>query len=222
MLNDFVDYHFEIKKIWKELNLPNLIIPFCTPMKPRPKFLVIGLNHSDFAPNNTAESNRIAMEFSTAIPKENTYVRHRHKFAQGLRNIIKKVQMDFKDFDYKPTDEWVGTNKIAIQTDSSGAKCIVNQEGYKRCQKKMNEVLISLIKFMKPKNVLLSGKDAAHIFPFYKDKKLGDMDYQKYHLDDEGNETTNLIPLHHFSWTTHYKRAADGIKEAIRNGYCNY
>ena len=75
---------------------------------------------------------------------------------------------------------------------------------------------------MKPKNVLLSGKDAAHIFPFYKDKKLGDMDYQKYHLDDEGNETTNLIPLHHFSWTTHYKRAADGIKEAIRNGYCNY
>ena len=222
MLNSFEEYHFEIKKIWKEPNLPNLIIPFCTPMKLRPKFLVIGLNHSDFSPKNRAESNRIAMEFSAAMPKENTYISHQHPFAEGLRKIITKVHNEHKDFDYKPTKEWVGTNKIALQSDSESLKKIImKHERYKDCEEKMNELLISLIKFMKPKNVLLAGIDATYIFPFYKDRKLKDMEYRKFELDDDSNETTNLIPLHHFSLSTHYELEANRLKKAIGNGYCD-
>ena len=221
-MKTFEDYFSQIKNIWSVLNLPNRIIPFCTPMKLKPKFLIIGLNHSDFAPDNRNLSNQIANEFSTDIPKVNTFVKHRHLFAQGLKKVIQNVQMEFKDFDANPTNEWLGTNRIAIQTDGKGAEYIINHEGYEECQAKMDKLLISLVKFMKPKNVLLVGKDASCIFSYNKKLKIDEMKYLKFNLDDKTNETSNIIPIHHFSRGVFHAPAAKRIKEAIKNGFCDY
>ena len=83
----FKNYFDQIKLIWEKLGVPNKIIPFCTPLKKNPKFLVIGINHADFSTQrNIAED--IAFRFSKNLPDINTFVSHKHKFANGLVCMI--------------------------------------------------------------------------------------------------------------------------------------
>ena len=217
----FEDYFNEIINIWSQLNLNNRIIPFCTPMKLNAKFFVIGLNHSTFS-NNCNEANKIANDFSKSIPKINTYVNHNHKFAKGLRQVLVRVHNEFKDFDSFPDEQWLGTNRIAIQTDSKGAEPIINHKHYDRCQQKMDALLKSLIYFSKPKNVLLVGKDAAEIFGYNKKLSLNEMKFSKFQVCAERKKTVNIIPIHHFSRGSFYQPAADRIIKAIKAGFCDY
>ena len=93
----FEEYFYEIKNIWSQLNTKNRIIPFCTPMKFRPKFFIIGLNHSVFS-NDDKEANLIANDFSNSIPKLNTYTNHNHKFAKGGGvNYLSKILLLLKN-----------------------------------------------------------------------------------------------------------------------------
>ena len=65
---NFDEYFNQIKLIWKKLDNPNRIIPFCTPVILNPKFLIIGTDHSDnFPPNDDDENIRIADFFSNKI-----------------------------------------------------------------------------------------------------------------------------------------------------------
>lgn len=217
----FEQYFYEIKNIWSQLNTKNRIIPFCTPMKFRPKFFIIGLNHSVFS-NDDKEANLIANNFSNSIPKLNTYTNHNHKFAKGLRAVIRRVHEEVDDFDTGPNDDWLGTNRIAIQTDAKGASPIIVHKDYKIYQQKMDNLLRSLIIFMKPRNVLLVGKDASEIFGYNKNSSLNLMKFSKFQVCSDTNKTTNIIPIHHFSRGSFYQPAADRIIKAIKEGFCDY
>ena len=221
-------YFDEIKNIWEELELENRIIPFCTPLKLNPKFLVIGLNHSAFS-RNVEEANQIAKEFSENIPKVNTYVEHHHSFAKGLRAVIEKVHNKFNDLDKKPSDEWVGTNRIAIQTGSEGADYVMNQDKYQQCQKKMDKVLLSLISYIKPRNIILAGNDACDGFYYPSSKEPGSKkqpmqkkELKKVILDKDTQETTNIIPLWHFSRNYFNAKNTERLEDAIKEGFCAY
>ena len=227
----FTDYFDQIKRIWEKLDTPNLIIPFCTPMKLNPKFLVIGINHSDFCRNNLVESKRIAEDFSKRIPLENTFIKHDHTFAKGLREVISKVHDSYNDFDEKPTDEWLGTNRIAIQTDGKGADSIKALDNYSECQKDMDKVLKSLISYMKPKNIILAGNDACENF-FYPESSsltMANRQPKKILIDKNTKATSNIIPVWHLShnWRTspgdpecYGDKTAKRIKQAIEDGLC--
>ena len=102
-LNTFEDYFNKIKSIWEPLGMQNRIIPFCTPLKMNPNFLVIGLNHSDFD-SNPSKASEIADAYSTKIPSVNTYIEHNHKFAKGLRAVIGGVNEQINTFDAKPNE----------------------------------------------------------------------------------------------------------------------
>ena len=220
--NTFEEYFDEIRRIWKKLDSPNRIIPFCTPMKLNPKFLVIGINHSDFCPDDSAKSNRIAEDFSKGIPIENTFIKHDHTFAKGLRAVIKRVHNEFNDFDELPSDEWVGTNRIAIQTGSEGAGEIMALTNYSDCQKDMDKTLKSLISYMKPKNIILAGNDACDNFFYPEGKTMADKKFKKVIVDKETRETTNIIPVWHFSYTSFYAKTEKRLKEAITSNFCDY
>ena len=230
-VGSFEEYFEEIKKIWKNLDSPNRIIPFCTPMKLNPKFLVIGINHSDFCPNDAAESKRIAEDFSKGIPLENTFIEHNHTFAKGLREVIKEVHNIFNDFDEKPTDEWLGTNRIGIQTDGKGAGSIEALDNYSKCQKDMDKVLKSLISYMKPKNIILAGNPTCENFFYPEGSRLtmANRKPKKILIDKDTKATTNIIPVWHLShnWRTspgdsesYGEKTVKRIKQAIEDGLC--
>ena len=221
-LNSFQDYFDEIKNIWEKLESPNRIIPFCTPMKLNPKFLVIGINHSDFCPQNSEKSKRIANDFSKGIPKENTYKEHNHSFARGLRAVIERVHNEYNDFDCEPSNEWIGTNRIAIQTDSEGSGVITSHKKYKECQSDMDKILKSLISYTKPKNIILAGNAACDNFYYSKGQTMANKKVKKVLVDKETRETTNVIPVWHFSWTWTYSKTETRIKAAIKNNLCDY
>ena len=132
LFNSFEEYFNEIKSIWSKLENPNRIIPFCTPLLHNPKFLIIGTNHSNnFDPHNADENNRIADSFSRTLPSENTFLRHKHPFAEGLKRVINSINQEYRDL--KITEEWLGTNRCAIQTNSAGlGPDIENHPKYKK------------------------------------------------------------------------------------------
>ena len=221
-LNSFQEYFDKIKKIWGKLESPNRIIPFCTPMKLNPKFFVIGINHSDFS-EDTDEAESIADEFSKGIPKVNTFIEHNHSFAIGLRTVIKRVHNKYNDFDSVPNHEWVGTNRIAIQTGSEGSGAVTSLEKYQECQSDMDKLLKSLIAYMNPKNIILSGNEACDNFYYQEGQAMAKRKVKKVLIDKETKETTNIIPVWHFSWWKAYsQKTVDRMENAIINNLCDY
>ncbi len=45
---------------------------------------------------------------------------------------------------------------------------------------------------------------------------------KKVLVDKETRETTNVIPVWHFSWTWTYSKTETRIKAAIKNNLCDY
>lgn len=222
-LNSFEDYFNKIKSIWEPLGMPNKIIPFCTPLKINPNFLVIGLNHSNFD-SNPKKAEQIGNAFSLNIPSVNTYIEHNHKFAKGLRAVIARVNEHINTFDAKPNENWVGTNRIAIQTGPEGADAVMKTYGYEECQKEMDRTLKSLIAFMRPKNILLVGNDACDGFyyPSNKEQKMENKKIKKVLINKDTREIANVIPLWHFSRGSFYQPCSLRIIEAIQNDFCDF
>ena len=221
-LNTFEDYFNKIKSIWEPLGMHNRIIPFCTPLKMNPNFLVIGLNHSDFD-SNPSKAAEIADAYSTKMPSVNTYIKHKHKFAQGLRAVIAGVNRHIGSFDREPNEDWVGTNRIAIQTGPEGADAVMKTNGYEDCQKEMDKTLKSLIAFMKPKNILLVGNDTCDGFYYPSNKEnMENKKIKKVLINKDTRELANVIPLWHFSRGVFYEPCSLRIIEAIQNDLCDY
>ena len=225
----FSEYFIQIKLIWEKLDNPNRIIPFCTPLILNPKFVIIGTNHSDnFHPSDEDENNRIADLFSNQLStEEHTFLDHKHPFAIGLREIVSEMQKDYKEF--RITKEWLGTNRCAIQTNRKGlGDKILKHPEYEDCEKKMDNLLKDFIRFIKPKNIILTGKHACGLY--YPDKNLKDMKCKKLLLDKESAETSNLIPIWHLSelWRQGGRYDSESFKEkiikrlkdAIEDGLC--
>ena len=221
-LNSFEDYFDEIQKIWGRMNGEGRIIPFCTPLIFNPKFLVIGTNHADnFDPNNETENNRIADSFANALPQEHTFLEHNHPFAGALRNVIFEVQQKYPDF--KLSEEWIGTNRCAIQqTDSGGLDSIRKHGQFKSCQVEMDQLLKKFIAFVKPKNVILTGRFACEVI--YPEKQnISDMKSRKvlYGKDTEG--TYNVIAISSVSGSRRGPRPmVNKIISAIEEGFCDF
>ena len=192
--------------------------------KKNPKFLVIGINHADFSTQrNIAED--IAFRFSKNLPDINTFVSHKHKFANGLKKVIQKVNECYETFDDSPNEDWVGTNRIAVQTGKrdilSHYEQLENLNEFDECKEEMDELLISLISFMNPKNILCAGKKScAGIFDYDDKAEVKDMKHKKFLINKEKNQTINIIPVQHFSRGTFYAPAAGRIMDAIDEGYC--
>ena len=216
--NSFEEYFDEIKSIWSKLENPNRIIPFCTPLLHNPKFLIIGKNHSNnFDPYDGVENNRIADSFSRSIAEENTFLKHKHPFAKGLKRVVKSINQEYGDL--KITQEWLGTNRCAIQTNSGGLGLeIENHPKYKKSQEEMDKLLKSFISFIKPKNVILTGLYACELY--YPGKKLKEMKSKKILFKKGSSETFNLIPVWHFSLPYNTQKIINRLKSAIENGYC--
>ncbi|MDA8913051.1 hypothetical protein N9I66_09060 [Pseudomonadales bacterium] len=223
----FEQYFNRITKIWMRLDTPQRTIPFCTPLRHDPKFLVIGTNHSNnFDPNDIVENDRIADAFSKELPtQEHTLLDHHHPFAQGLKKIALEIQNDYTDF--RVTRDWIGTNRCAIQTDSSGLGGLKRLDQYQACERDMDNLLLEFISFCKPRNIILTGMHACGLF--YTDKKLKDMKPKKILLGENSDETTNLIPIWHLSELWRYDRYSGEsfkdktirrLKEAIEDGFC--
>jgi hypothetical protein len=219
LCNSFQEYFESIKSIWNKLENPNRVIPFCTPLFHNPKFLIIGTNHSNnFDPYDEEENNRIADSFSKKIPEENTFLKHHHPFAKGLDRVVSSVNQDYKDL--KISEEWIGTNRCAIQTNSAGLGSeIKNHPSYKASQEKMDKLLKSFINFIEPKNVILTGMYACELY--YPGKKLKDMNSKKVLFKKGSNKTFNLIPVEHLSLNYNTQKVINRLKSAIEEGYCD-
>ena len=218
-LDSFEQFFDGIKNIWARLEQPNRIIPFCTPLMLNPTFLVIGTNHSNnFCPYNETENNRIADAYSSEIPKEHTFLEHQHPFATALRRIINGVREEIKDFDIN--EEWLGTNRCAIQTDSDGIANLKRHMNYKDCEKEMDLLLKAFVRYIQPKNVLLTGEHACQLY--YPKGPMQGMKSKKCFLSKESRDTFNLIPVKHLSMGYHKSEIIRKIKESINDGFCDY
>ncbi len=177
-----------------------------------PSVLIIGQNHAmNFDLEDEDESDRIIKHFSEQIPNENTFKEHNQKFANELKKTIDEVEKEFPKF--KLTYNWLGTNRCAIQANKDNfIEKIKKHKNFKLCQEEMDELLLCLIKFIKPQNIILTGKYACELF--YTEKKLSEMKPKK-----EENFPTNLIPLMHFSYSSHRKENIKRLKDAINDGY---
>ena len=221
-MSNLVDsqYFFDkIQDIWKSIKSENRVIPFCTPIQINPDVLVIGKNHSNnFCPYNQSENNRIANSFAKKLPLENTFLKHQHPFAEGIKRVMKQLKTEFNNFDV--TERWVGTNRCAIQTNSKGLGEIYHHPNFRICQHEMDLLLKNFIKIIKPKNVILSGKDACELF--YIEKRLVDMNCKKFQLDQKSKQTCNIIPLEHFSLNYNTQKILDRLRYAIINNFFSF
>jgi hypothetical protein len=219
--SSFEEYFYEIKKIWQKLNHKNYIIPFCTPMKLNPKFLVIGMNHSKFS-NVDSQNENISKTFSLEIPKINTFIEHNHTFADGLKKTINNLNIKLNNFDREINDDWIGTNRCAIQTDSSGLDSLKAHPMFHKCQNEMDKVLKSLIRYMKPKNIILAGNYASNLY-YASDLKMKNLISKKIIINKISKETTNLIPIWHFSYYNMFKKEiVSRFEDSINKNLCEY
>jgi hypothetical protein len=218
-LESFEQYFDEIKNIWRRLEQPNRVIPFCTPLVLNPKFLIIGTNHSNnFNPHDEIENNRIADSYSNELPREHTFLEHQHPFAKALRRIVSGVKEEFPDFDL--TEEWLGTNRCAVQTDSDGITNISRHSNYKECEKEMDLLLKAFVRYIKPKNVILTGEHACRLY--YPKGPVQDMPSKKSIFGKGCTDTFNLIPVKHFSAGRRPNEIIQKITDSIKDGFCDY
>jgi hypothetical protein len=215
MANELGQHYFdEIKRIWRPFEAAarskgTYIIPFCTPIVMNPPALVIGTNHSEFAPGekNKKKSLQIAKMYSRAVPTINTYTEHTHRFAVGLHRICDRAGIEV-------TEDWMGTNRCAVQWEAGRNKVeeikAINTGAFNECQRQMDELLEDLIGTVRPRNVILAGKYACGLrYDHAADRTFDDM--EPFDWNDVrviGIES----PTSHFFWP----QAGERLKDYFR------
>lgn len=198
-------YFQEIKTAWEPLNNFGLkIIPFCTPIMSFPKAIIIGTNHSDFVEGGGPEAEKIARNFERELPLINTYIDHNHTFAKGLRRV-------FELADIGMDNNFVGTNRCALQTGPGGINALQNSINFINCQIRMDIILKTFIDEIKPKNIILAGKYATGLY-YNKDltfEKIEPISIELEYL----NQNYNLIPIPHPSRAAFWEEAADRLRK---------
>ena len=157
MHQDAQEYFDRIRSIWKSFLGSHRVIPFCTPVLDRPTALVIGKNHSTFAPRDPALAEEIAARYAAGIPTDNTYLTHGHTFANGLTRACADAGITIDE-------GWMGTNRCAIQTDAHGIGPLQRMSEFGESQRAMDDCLRDLISTIRPVNVLLAGAYAIELF----------------------------------------------------------
>ena len=191
-----------IRAVWTGLAPDRRIIPFCTPVFPNPRVLVIGTNHSDFDPRDPVNSAAIADAFASREPDVNTFTAHSHHFARGLEEIATIIRETHGVEGFEVGNDWMGTNRCAVQTDSSGIEPLRFDLSFSDRQNEMDALLKSLVKCVKPDNVVLAGKYACALYypdAIKKNKSIGELLPKRILVDKETRQTTQLIPVWHFS-----------------------
>lgn len=195
-------YFDEIKRAWSPYQGGNYrIIPFCTPVPIAPEAIVIGTNHSDFVIGGGALADQIASDFEHALPQVNTYLAHNNKFSTGLNEVCVRAGI-------KITENWLGTNRCALQTGSKGIGTVGNEPKFIRCQITMDQILRSLITELEPKNIILVGRYATGLY--YPSSLTFEM-LRPMTISFLGKEL-NIIPLQHPSRATYWDKAAERLK----------
>jgi hypothetical protein len=131
------EYFTQIRAIWRPFLDGQCIIPFCTPVFDRPTVLVIGRNHSSFAPRDSKAAAAIADRYA-GIRTDNTFLVHSHSFATGLKHACTAAGITIDS-------TWMGTNRCAVQTDSKGIAPLHGRSDFAKCQRAMDDVLKSLV-----------------------------------------------------------------------------
>ncbi|HSR52314.1 MAG TPA: uracil-DNA glycosylase family protein [Acidobacteriota bacterium] len=200
MATSFPDHYFkEIRTIWAAYQ-PKRIIPFCTPVFRDPIALVIGTNHSDFA-QDLRRSEEIADNFASALPKENTFLLHDHRFAKGIREVVARAGLVLDE-------RWIGTNRCAVQTGPIGIGSLRRTPHFRESEKRMDELLKRLIEDLRPRNIILTGGYACDLF--YPDAQIF-QDRPPRELDLKDGKKAKIIPIKHPSRGSNYKHAVKNL-----------
>jgi hypothetical protein len=130
-----------------------------TPVRYKPKIMMIGNNPSWFDKDNPENGYKIVRELMKAPAKECSYLVHNHVYARRLQDAFSRVgRMDL-------LANCVGMNRLWLQTGPENAswnracKTIsleLRQNLYEYCQTRTKEI----INLIKPKVVLLVGAKA--------------------------------------------------------------
>jgi len=184
-------YFQEIREAWAPFALKYRIVPFCTPVFRHPSVVVIGTNHSDFDPSDIERSEAIADRYASGILEENTFLRHNHKFAIGLRDWCSHAGIAIDA-------GWIGTNRCAVQTGSGGIDELKDASHFDGCQSRMDDILRRLLADLAPKNIILTGKYAAALFyPSADNKGTKFVDLKPRDELFGSGFSTRLIPIEH-------------------------
>lgn len=179
----------DIHACWRPVADGRKVIPFCTPVNRQPEALVIGKNHSWFDPSPERE-HQIAEAYANALPQVNTFLQHDHTFAIRLRKYTQAAGIEV-------TENWVGTNRCAVQTGPDGIGELQRAPGFLACQLAMDRILLEFIHWLEPKNILLFGT-YAHLLLYPKAKRLADATPKR--LDLRSGASCKLLPLPHLSF----------------------
>tara|TARA_B110000003_G_scaffold147676_1_gene148669 strand:+ start:501 stop:1178 length:678 start_codon:yes stop_codon:yes gene_type:complete len=133
-----------------------------TPIRYRPKLLMIGNNPSWFDKDNGAIGYRIVQELMKSPPTENSYIEHNHTYASRMKLIFTRLnRMDL-------LRNCVGMNRWWLQTGSGNnhfnASCkekspYLKESLFEYCETRTKNI-ISLIE---PKVTLLIGSKAQKL-----------------------------------------------------------
>lgn len=194
----------DIRNCWQPVADGRKVIPFCTPVNTRPDALVIGKNHSWFDPSPERE-NQIAQAYANDLPQVNTFLEHDHTFATRLRKYTQAAGIEV-------TENWVGTNRCAVQTGPNGIGELQRSPSFLACQQAMDRILLDLIHWLEPKNILLFGT-YAHMLLYPKAKRLADAHPMRFKL--RSGASSKIIPLPHLS----FRGSPAAIVDALRVEY---
>lgn len=190
MADDLGNRYFrEIQRAWAPFERDFRIIPFCTAVFKNPSVLVIGINHSDFDPRNAHLSATIADQFAARVPKVSTFLVHNHTFAVGLREVCRLARITIDE-------AWIGTNRCAVQTGSGGTAILKNSKQFDKCQKTMDTILREFVAEIVPRNVILTGKEAAGVYYPNAEKSTFSALQPRDELLSK-SRSTRLIPIEH-------------------------
>ena len=218
----FDRYFDEIKDIWEKLGSKGRIIPFCTPLKIHPRFLIIGTNHSDkFDPVFAGQNKRIADSFAQGVPDEmHSLIEHNHEYAKGLRKIIGQLQSTYPNMAIDR--EWIATNRCAVQTPTGGIDALMKFKQFAQCEAEMDRLIKRFIAFSRPKNVLLTGGYACALY--YDEASIQQMACRQEAYEEGGAAHFNLIPLWHLSAKvgaeSSRQKSYRRLRRAIQDGLC--
>ena len=179
----------DIRNCWQPVADGRKVIPFCTPVNIRPDALVIGKNHSWFDPSPERE-HQIAQAYANDLPQVNTFLEHHHTFATRLRKYTQAAGIEV-------TENWVGTNRCAVQTGPDGIGELQRSPSFLACQQAMDRILLDLIHWLEPKNILLFGT-YAHVLLYPKAKRLADAAPKRFEL--RSCDSSKVIPLPHLTF----------------------
>jgi len=205
-----VDWHAKVKKLFeanegyrswaKTAQYKGRLIPLCTPIPSSVDVLVIGINHAEFDDRDQREAERIAQAFSRAVPRENTYLEHDHRFARRLREVTLRSGLEI-------SEEWAGTNRYPIQGDWTEIGKLLRRESL---ESEMDLLILELIRAINPKYVITCGEIPTKIF-YGEWLGLGHMKPKVL----AGTRTT-IVPIWHPSRGSFDKFSVPRLKEYVK------